>query len=71
MAFRTNSKTRKVVDYLATGKTLTAAEASARFGVGNFRSMISRIKDTVEAYGNHEVWSEKTSTTGQSRYGLN
>jgi hypothetical protein len=33
MAFRTNSQARRVTDYLSEGKTLTAAEARARFGV--------------------------------------
>jgi len=69
MAFRANSQARRVTDYLSEGKTLTAAEANARFGVQNFRALISHIKDTVETYGNHEVWSEPTSTS-TSRYGM-
>jgi hypothetical protein len=71
MAFRTNSQARRVTDYLSDGKTLTASEAGARFGVQNFRALISHIKETVEAYGNHEVWSEPTAnrTTGR-RYGM-
>ena len=40
MAFTANSKTRKVVDYLSEGRTLTAAQARARFGVQNFTAMI-------------------------------
>ena len=32
MAFAANSKTRKIVDYLAEGRTLTAAQAQSRFG---------------------------------------
>lgn len=69
MAFRTNSKNRKVVDYLASGKTLTAAQASARFGVQNFTACISDIRQRVEAYGNHEIFSEKTAT-GKTAYGM-
>lgn len=69
MAFRSNSTTRKVVDYMSSGKTLTEAQARARFGVQNFTAMISRIRGTVEAYGNHGVFSEKTAT-GKTAYGI-
>ena len=69
MAFRTNSQARRVTDYLSEGKTLTAAEANSRFGVQNFRALISHIKGTVEAYGNHEDWSEP-SLTSTTRYGM-
>ena len=69
MAFRSNSKARRVTAYLSEGKTLTAAEAKSRFGVKNFRATISHIKGTVEAYGNHEIWSEPTATS-TARYGM-
>ena len=69
MAFRANSQARRVTDYLSEGKTLTANQARAQFGVQNFRALISHIKETVEAYGNHEIWSEPTATT-TSRYGM-
>jgi len=69
MAFRSNSQARRVTDYLAQGKTLTASEANARFGVQNFRALISHIKETVEAYDNHEIWSEPTATS-TTRYGM-
>ena len=65
----TISKKRRVMDYLASGKTLTANEARSRFGVGNMRATISNIKSQVEAYGN---WSVSTcpSPTGKTRYGM-
>ena len=69
MAFRSNSKARRVTDYLSEGKTLTAAEANARFGVKNFRALISHIRGTVEAYGNHEITAEPTATS-TTRYGM-
>ena len=69
MAFRSNSQARRVTDYLSEGKTLTAAEANSRFGVQNFRALISHIKETVEAYDNHEIWSEPTATS-TARYGM-
>ena len=69
MAFKTNSQARRVTDYLSEGKTLTAAEANSRFGVQNFRALISHIKETVEAYDNHQVWSEPTASS-TSRYGM-
>ena len=69
MAFRSTSPNRKVVDYLASGKTLTAAQAKARFGVANLRATISDIRSVVEAYGNHEIFSE-TTATGKTAYGM-
>ena len=69
MAFRANSQARRVTDFLSNGGTLTANQARAKFGVQNFRALISHIKSTVEAYDNHEIWSEPTATT-TSRYGM-
>ena len=69
MAFTANSKTRKVVDYLSEGRTLTAAQARARFGVQNFTAMVSSIRKTVEAYGNWEVTSD-TAKNGATKYGI-
>ena len=71
MAFAANSKTRKVVDYLAdTGRTLTASQAQARFGLKNFSATMSSIKDTVEAYGNWEVTTD-VAKNGSTKYGIN
>jgi hypothetical protein len=61
------TKKRRVINYLATGKGLTEAEARSRFGVGNLRATISNIRDMVEAYGNWAITSEPTST-GKTRY---
>lgn len=69
MAFRNGSTTRKVVDYLAKGNTLTEAQASAKFGVQNLSATISHIKPTVERYGNHEIFSE-TTARGTVAYGM-
>ena len=63
MAFRPQSATRKVVNYLANGGTLTQAQAEARFGVKNLGSLISRIRPVVEAYGNHLIFVEPTKTS--------
>jgi hypothetical protein len=60
---------RRVLDYLAAGKTLTENEARSRFGVRNFRAMISDIRRQVEQYGNWSVYSEPTAR-GTSRYGM-
>jgi len=65
----TYSKKQRVMDFLSSGKTLTASEASSRFGVGNLRATISNIREQAEQYGNWEVWSEETST-GKTRYGM-
>jgi hypothetical protein len=63
----TMTKKRRVINYLASGKGLTPAEAKRRFGVYNLRATISDIRDMVEAYGNWEITSESTST-GKTRY---
>ena len=65
----TFSKKRRVMDYLAKGNTLTSAQASSRFGVGNMRATISNIKEQVERYGN---WSVTTCDTpnGKTSYGM-
>ena len=63
----TMTKKRRVINYLASGKGLTPAEAKSRFGVSNLRATISDIRDMVEAYGNWEITSEPTST-GKTRY---
>jgi hypothetical protein len=69
MAFASNSKTRKIVDYLAEGRTLTAAQAQARFGIKNMSATMSSIRDTVEAYGNWEVTTE-LAKNGATKYGI-
>ena len=69
MAFQAESQARRVTDYLSEGKTLTEAEARSRFGVQNFRALISHIKETVETYGNHEITAEPTATS-TTRYGM-
>jgi len=63
----TMTKKRRVINYLASGKGLTEAEARSRFGVGNLRATISTIRDMVEAYGNWEITLQETPS-GKSRY---
>jgi len=65
----TLTKKRRVMDYLAKGGTLTANQASSRFGVGNFRATISNIKDQVEAYGNWSVETDETPS-GLTSYSM-
>jgi hypothetical protein len=61
------SKKRKVINYLAAGRGITAAEARSRFGVKNIRAMMSDIRTLVERYGNFEVETEETRN-GNTRY---
>jgi len=63
----TNSKKRRVLNYLSNGRGITAAEARSRFGVKNLRAMMSDIRETVERYGNFEVATEETRN-GNYRY---
>ena len=65
----TISKTRKVINYLANGKTITASEARARFGVKNLRATISNIRELVERHDNWHVETD-ISATGKTRYSM-
>ena len=65
----TISKTRKVINYLANGKTITASEARARFGVKNLRATISNIREHVERHDNWQVETD-ISATGKTRYSM-
>lgn len=61
------SKKRRVLNYLAAGRGITAAEARSRFGVKNIRAMMSDIRTLVERYGNWEIDTEETRNGG-TRY---
>ena len=65
----TISKTRKVINYLANCKTITASEARARFGVKNLRATISNIRELVERHDNWQVETD-ISATGKTRYSM-
>ncbi len=65
----TMTKKRKVINYLTSGKGLTSNEARSRFGVANFRAVMSDIRSQFEEYGNWKVTTEET-TTGKTRYFL-
>jgi hypothetical protein len=65
----TISKTRKVINYLANGKTITASEARARFGVKNLRATMSNIRELVERHDNWQVETD-ISATGKTRYSM-
>lgn len=58
---RSLSKTRQVINYLASGKTLTAAQADSKFGVKNLRAMISQVREIVESHGNWAIESAANS----------
>ncbi len=65
---RTITKQNKVINYLSKrGRTLTAAEARARFGVQNLRATISDIREIVEEFGNWRV-ETRTSSSGRTQY---
>jgi hypothetical protein len=67
MANTVVSKKRRVLNYLAAGRGITAAEARSRFGVKNIRAMMSDIRTLVERYGNWEIDTEETRNGG-TRY---
>ena len=45
------TKTRKLINHLRSGKTITPTQAENKFGVRNLRAMISTIRARFEAYG--------------------
>ena len=63
----TQSQTRRVLNYLTSGRGLTSAEARSRFGVQNMRAVMTRVRQLTERYGNWRVTTEET-TTGSTRY---
>ena len=62
----TISKTRKVINFLSSGKSLTAAQARSRFGVQNLRATMSNIRNMVEEFGNWEIVSSKNASGSTS-----
>tara|TARA_Y100000310_G_scaffold312054_1_gene358993 strand:- start:152 stop:421 length:270 start_codon:yes stop_codon:yes gene_type:complete len=63
----TISKKQKVLNYLSTGKGITANQAKSRYGVGNLRATMSDIRHMVEGFGNWKIETEKTRN-GNARY---
>lgn len=68
MATATQSKKSQVIEYLHSGRGLTACEARKMFGVRNFRATISNIKETVERYGNWRIVT--SNSNGDTRYSM-
>jgi hypothetical protein len=68
MATTKISNRRRVLNYLASGKTLTASQAQNKFGVKNFRAMVSDIRSQVEAFGNWEI--TQSVKNGETVYGM-
>lgn len=66
---RSLSKTRQVINFLASGKTLSAAQANNKFGVKNLRAMISQVRDIVESHGNWQIESN-TNSRGETIYSM-
>ena len=65
---RSITKQNKVINYLTKrGRTLTAAEARARFGVRNLRATMSDIREIVEEFGNWRV-ETRLSNAGRTQY---
>ena len=65
---RTITKQNKVINYLSKrGRTLTASQARARFGVRNLRATMSDIREIVEEFGNWRI-ETRISPTGRTQY---
>jgi hypothetical protein len=66
----TKTQNQKIRDYLFSGKTLTAPQADNLFGVKNMRARMSEVREHLAKYGNYEVVSKSTATTGGLRYSI-
>ena len=64
----TKTQNQKIRDYLFSGRTLTAPQAKNLFGVQNLRARMTEVRDHLAQYGNYEVGTESTRTTGQVKY---
>jgi hypothetical protein len=63
------TKTRRVINWLRSGKTLTSAQAQSKFGVQNLRAMISSIREEFEAFGNWQI-NTGTNSKGDTVYSM-
>ena len=63
------TKTRKLINHLRSGKTITPTQAENKFGVRNLRAMISTIRARFEAYGNWQIWTGSNSR-GETSYSM-
>lgn len=52
------SKQRKVINFMAKGRTISAAQARHMYGVKNLRATISDIRTIVQEYGNWQIINE-------------
>ena len=53
---------QRVFDYLVSGKTLTASQASSRFGVRNMRAVADNIRKKIDREDlPYEVYTEDTA----------
>jgi len=66
---QTLSKTRRVINFLSNGGSLTAAQARSRYGVQNLRATISNIRNMVEEFGNWEIVTS-VNTKGSTTYSM-
>jgi hypothetical protein len=64
------NNTVRVLECLFEGRSFTAAQAKTRFGVKNFRSLISSIKKMGDSYGFYSITTTKNSS-GFTSYSMN
>jgi hypothetical protein len=61
------TKKRSVINYLASGRSLTPNNAYRLFGVRNLRATISDVREQVEKYGNWRIVRSE-NRNGDSSY---
>lgn len=66
---RSITKRQRLLNHLSENNTITAAQASRRFGVANLRATMSDIRQQVEAYGNWRIVSG-TNGRGETVYAM-
>jgi hypothetical protein len=69
MSNSVQSKKRSVINYLASGRSLTQERAYRLFGVRNLRATISDVREQVEKYGNWRIVRGE-SRAGDSTYSM-
>lgn len=63
------TKKSSVINYLSSGRSLTAKAARRMFGVRNLRATISDVREQVERYGNWRIVRDE-NRYGTTRYSM-
>ncbi len=65
-----NSKSRQIIRFLGSGKDLTTSQIQRQFGISNVSATMSRVRSTVEQYGNWRMVSNPLKNGNGQRYSM-